>query len=148
MKYSQARQGRIFILRLEDGEVVHEVVERFAEEHSIRAAALIAVGGADEGSRLVVGPEKGRAVPVVPMELLLDGVHEGAGTGTLFPDEEGRPLIHMHFVLGRKDRTVTGCIRRGVKVWQILEVILFELLDTSAHREADPVLGFKLLQPE
>lgn len=148
MKYSQARQGRIFILRLEDGEVVHEVVERFAEEHSIRAAALIAVGGADEGSRLVVGPEKGRAVPVVPMELLLDGVHEVAGTGTLFPDEEGHPLIHMHFALGRKDRTVTGCIRRGVKVWQILEVILFELLDTSAHREADPVLGFKLLQPE
>ncbi len=148
MKYSQARQGRIFILRLEDGEVVHEVVERFAEEHSIRAAALIAVGGADEGSRLVVGPEKGRAVPVVPMELLLDGVHEVAGTGTLFPDEEGRPQIHMHFALGRKDRTVTGCIRKGVKVWQILEVILFELLDTSAHREADPVLGFKLLQPE
>ncbi len=148
MKYSQARQGRIFILRLEDGEVVHEVVERFAEEHSIRAAALIAVGGADEGSRLVVGPEKGRDVPVVPMELLLDDVHEVAGTGTLFPDEEGRPQIHMHFALGRKDRTVTGCIRKGVKVWQILEVILFELLDTSAHREADPVLGFKLLQPE
>jgi len=148
MKFSRARQGRIFILRLEDGEIVHEMIERFAEEQSIRAAALIAVGGADAGSRLVVGPEEGRSTPISPMELLLDNVHEVAGTGTLFPDEEGRPLVHMHFALGRKNQTVTGCIRKGVKVWHILEVIVFELLDTSAHREADPVLGFKLLQPE
>jgi predicted DNA-binding protein with PD1-like motif len=148
MKFSQARQGRIFILRLEDGEIVHEMIERFAEEQSIRAAALIAVGGADAGSRLVVGPEEGRSTPISPMELLLDNVHEVAGTGTLFPDEEGHPLVHMHFALGRKNQTVTGCIRKGVNVWHILEVIVFELLDTSAHREADPVLGFKLLQPE
>jgi len=148
MKFSQARQGRIFVLRLEDGEIVHEVIERFADEQSIRAAALIAVGGADQGSRLVVGPEEGRSSPINAMELLLDNVHEVAGTGTLFPDEEGRPQIHMHFALGRKDRTVTGCIRKGVKVWHILEVIIFELLDTSAYRKADPVLGFKLLQPE
>ncbi|OPY15046.1 MAG: hypothetical protein A4E66_00210 [Syntrophus sp. PtaB.Bin001] len=147
MKFSQARQGRIFVLRLEDGEIIHEVIERFAEEHSIRAAALIAVGGADQGSRLVVGPEEGRSVPVVPMEFLLENVHEVAGTGTLFPDEEGRPQIHMHCAMGRKDRTITGCIRRGVKVWHILEVILFELLDTPARRAADPTLGFKLLEP-
>jgi len=148
MKFSRARQGRIFIPRLEDGEIVHEMIERFAEEQSIRAAALIAVGGADAGSRLVVGPEEGRSTPISPMELLLDNAHEVAGTGTLFPDEEGHPLVHMHFALGRKNQTVTGCIRKGVKVWHILEVIVFELLDTSAHREADPVLGFKLLQPE
>jgi predicted DNA-binding protein with PD1-like motif len=147
MKFSQARQGRIFVLRLEDGEIIHEVIERFAEEHSIRAAALIAVGGVDQGSRLVVGPEEGRSVPVVPMEFLLDNVHEVAGTGTLFPDEEGRPQIHMHCAMGRKDQTITGCIRRGVKVWHILEVILFELLDTPARRVADPTLGFKLLEP-
>lgn len=30
MKYSEARPGRIFVLRLEDGEIVHEVIERFA----------------------------------------------------------------------------------------------------------------------
>ncbi len=148
MKFSQARQGRIFVLRLEDGEIVHEVIERFAEEQSIRAAAMIAVGALDSGSRVVVGPTEGRAVPVVPMELLLDNVREVAGTGTLFPDEEGRPQIHMHCAMGREDQTITGCIRRGVKVWHILEVVLFELLDTPAHRVSDPALGFKLLQPE
>ncbi|OPY11991.1 MAG: hypothetical protein A4E70_01563 [Syntrophus sp. PtaU1.Bin005] len=148
MKFSQARQGRIFVIRLEDGEIVHEVIERFAAEQSIRAAAIIAVGALDSGSRVVVGPEEGRSTPVVPMEHLLENVHEVAGTGTLFPDEEGRPQIHMHCAMGRKDRTVTGCIRRGVKVWQILEVVLWELLDTPARRVADSALGFNLMQPE
>jgi predicted DNA-binding protein with PD1-like motif len=67
MRYSQAKQGRIFILRLEDGDVVHEVLEKFAREHSVKAAALIIIGGADKGSKLVVGPQEGRSTPVVPM---------------------------------------------------------------------------------
>jgi predicted DNA-binding protein with PD1-like motif len=58
MRYSTARMGRIFVIRLEDGEVLHETIERFAEEQGIRAAALIIVGGADEGSRLVVGRKR------------------------------------------------------------------------------------------
>jgi predicted DNA-binding protein with PD1-like motif len=147
MKYSQAKQGRIFILRLEDGEVVHEVIEQFAREHSIKAAALIIVGGADKGSRLVVGPEQGRVTPVKPMEHILGNVHEIVGTGTLFPDEEGNPLLHMHMACGRKSSSVTGCVRTGVKVWHVMEVILFELLDTTAARVLDPETGFKLLKP-
>jgi predicted DNA-binding protein with PD1-like motif len=145
MKYSEAGQGRVFVLRLEDGEIVHEEIEKFALEKSIKAAAMIIIGGADEGSKLVVGPEKGRATPVIPMEHILDNVHEVAGTGTLFPDEDGKPLIHMHMACGRNTGTVTGCIRRGVKVWQIMEVVIFELIDTKGKRVLDPDLGFKLL---
>lgn len=51
MKYSQAKQGRIFVIRLEDGDVVHEEIERLAREQRIEAAALIIIGGADESSR-------------------------------------------------------------------------------------------------
>jgi predicted DNA-binding protein with PD1-like motif len=148
MRYSTARMGRIFVIRLEDGEVLHETIERFAEEQGIGAAALIILGGADEGSKLVVGPEKGRAVPVNPMIQILNGVHEITGTGTLFPDEEGKPVLHLHIAAGRKDSTVTGCVRTGVKIWQIGEVLLFELTDTPAIRKVDPRLGFKLLNPE
>jgi len=147
MKYSEARQGRTFVIRLEDGETVHEEIERFALEHAVSAAAMIIVGGADEGSRLVVGPESGHAKPVVPMEHVLENVHEIAGTGTLFPDEEGHPMIHVHMACGRDANTVTGCIRRGVKVWKVMEVVLFELLGTTARRVLEPDTGFKLLQP-
>ena len=147
MKYSQAKQGRIFIMRLEDGETVHEEIEKFASAQSIRTAALIILGGADENSKLVVGPADGRATPVDPMEHVIDNVHEVTGTGTLFPDEDGNPMLHMHMACGRNTETVTGCIRQGVKVWKIMEVIIFELLDTKSMRVVDGSLGFKLLEP-
>jgi predicted DNA-binding protein with PD1-like motif len=147
MKYSQARFGRTFILRLEDGEILHETIEAFAREHSITAAAVIALGGADAGSKLIVGPEEGRSKPVIPMEHVLDNVHEIAGVGTIFPTKAGKPVLHMHIASGRKDRTVTGCVRRGVKVWQVLEVIIAELVDSRAHRAFDEVTGLELLEP-
>ncbi len=147
MKYSEARQGRIFVLRLEDGEVVHEVIEAFAVEQKIMAATFLILGGADDGSRLVVGPETDRGLPLNPMERVLENAHEVTGTGTLFPDENGTPLLHMHMACGRRDKTTTGCIRAGVKVWHVMEVVIFELLDTSAKRIVEQPLGIKLLQP-
>ena len=94
MKYSEARQGRIFAIRLEDGEILHEEIERFASDQGIRAALLIVVGGADKESALVVGPEESRATPVVPMEHELKDVHEIVGSGTIFPNEAGQPSLH------------------------------------------------------
>ncbi|MDF1590160.1 MAG: DUF296 domain-containing protein [Desulfobacterales bacterium] len=65
----------------------------------------------------------------------------------MFPDETGRPILHMHMACGRKGKTVTGCVRSGVKTWQVMEVILLELVDTRGVRLPDPVTGFKLLAP-
>ncbi len=147
MKYSQARQGRTFILRLEDGDIVHEVIEQFAVDQGIKAAALIIIGGADDGSRLVVGPEEDRALPLNPMKRALTNAHEVTGTGTIFEDEDGTPLLHMHMACGRNGETTTGCIREGVKVWHVMEVVLYELVETTAKRVAEAPLGLKLLQP-
>ncbi len=147
MKYSEAKQGRIFVVRLEDGDIVHEEIEKFAHDMSIKAASLIIIGGADKGSKLVVGPEHGRREPINPMEHILNNVHEIAGTGTIFPNENGKPVLHMHIACGRQADTITGCVRKGVKVWHIMEIILFELIDSSATRAYDPTTGFELLQP-
>lgn len=147
MKYSEARQGRVFVMRLEDGDIVHEEIERFAKEQAIGAAVLIAVGGADGGSELVVGPDQGRTSPILPLEHILDNVHEIAGTGTIFPDGEGRPILHMHMACGRGASTVTGCVRSGVKVWHVMEIILIELVGTTAARVLEPETGFELLNP-
>jgi predicted DNA-binding protein with PD1-like motif len=81
------------------------------------------------------------------MEHTLDGVHEIAGVGTIFPDKDRNPVLHMHIACGRSESTITGCVRRGVKVWHILEIILFELMDTSACRIFDMQTGFELLEP-
>jgi len=146
MEFSQADHGRVFVVRLHDGEILHEEIERFAVRQSITAAVVIAVGDVDEGSKLVVGPKEGRAQPITPMEHLLNNVHEVTGTGTIFPNERGDPVLHMHLAAGRENSTVTGCVRRGVKVWHVLEVIIFELVNSTAARILDPQTGFELLR--
>lgn len=147
MKFSQAQQGRTFILRLEDGEIVHEVIEQFAKDQGIKAAALVIIGGADDGSRLVVGPAEDRGLPLNTMKRTLEHAHEVAGTGTIFQDEAGAPLLHVHMACGRGDGATVGCIREGVKVWHVMEVVIFELVGATAKRVLEEPLGLKLLQP-
>ncbi len=147
MKYSEARPGRIFVVRLEDGEIVHEVLEAFARQHGIAAASLLILGGADDGSTLVVGPEKDRELPLVAMERHLVNAHEVAGVGTIFSDEAGQPLLHLHMACGRGDEALVGCIRPGVRVWRVMEVIVSELVDCRARRVVEEPLGLKLLRP-
>jgi predicted DNA-binding protein with PD1-like motif len=53
----------------------------------------------------------------------------------------------MHVACGRGGQAVAGCVRRGVRTWHVLEVILQELTDTAAARLPDPDTGFELLQP-
>lgn len=147
MKYSLAMPGRVLVLRLEDGDVVHKCIEEAARAEGIARAAVILLGGADGGSRVVVGPEDGRADPVVPMERLLHDVHEMAGAGTIFPDENGKPVLHLHAAFGRDDQVTTGCIRRGVVTWMVGEVVIIELTDSDARRRRDAATGFQLLEP-
>ena len=145
MKYARASLGRALIVRLEDGDVVHECVEEAARAEGIARAAVILLGGAAGGSRLVVGPEDGGATPVVPMERALHDVHEMVGAGTIFPDESGRPVLHLHAAFGRDDRVTAGCIRAGVTTWVVGEVVLIELVGSEATRRVDPATGFELL---
>jgi predicted DNA-binding protein with PD1-like motif len=125
---------------------VHQEIEQFARDQSIEAASLIIIGGADKGSTLIVGPERDNELPVSPLEYVLENVHDIAGAGTLFPDQQGNPVLHLHMACGRNSSTKTGCIRRGVKVWHTMEVILFELLESKGKRMFDSETGFTLLR--
>ena len=124
MQYSEGTVGRIFAIRLEHGDPMPASLEQLAAAKGVRAGLAIMVGGADDGSRFVVGPEDGETLPPVPMVSALRGVHEAAAVGTLFPDETGKPVLHMHSTFGRGDAALSGCIREGIVTWHILEVIL------------------------
>ena len=146
MNYTEAKLGRIFILRLHHGEVLHEVIESFVAEKKISSALCFFLGGAKEKSKVVVGPKDGTALPPEPMITLLRGVHEAYGVGTIFTDEEGKPKLHMHASFGRNDDTVTGCVRMGVDVWQIGEVVVLELAGSTAKRAKNKDTGFEFLE--
>jgi predicted DNA-binding protein with PD1-like motif len=147
MRYSEARTGRVFVIRLETGDRLPDAIERLAEEKQIARGFLVVLGGADDGSRIVTGPENGVSLPPVPMIHSIAGVHEIAGVGTLFPDAQGKPSLHLHAALGRGDAAVAGCTRPGVDIWKVGEVVLVELVGTEARRVVDATTGFSLLEP-
>jgi len=147
MRYAEAALGRVFILRLEDGEVLHETVEAFARQRGVTSAVVFCLGGADDGSRIVVGPEEDRTVPVVPVMTALAGVHEMVGVGTVFPDEKGEVVLHLHGAFGRGGEARAGCCRTGVRTWHVLEVIVLELTGSRSLRRREAASGFSLLQP-
>jgi len=144
-KFAEARLGRTFLIRLEDGESLHGTLEGFASEKDIESAAVMLLGGAESGSRLVVGPEDPDASPIIPTERTLNGVNEITGVGTILRDEEGRPVLHMHVAAGRGHDTVAGCTRAGVDIWQVAEVVVIELLGSGALRKFQEDTGFVLL---
>jgi len=144
--YTEAKLGRIFILRLHQGECLHEVIEKFSSEKQISSALCFFLGGAEDKSKVVVGPKDGTVFPPEPMVTLLKGVHEACGVGTVFSDEQGKPKLHMHASFGRNDNAVTGCVRLGVDVWQIGEVVILELAGLKAKRAKNKETGFEFLE--
>jgi predicted DNA-binding protein with PD1-like motif len=147
MKTCDGRIGRVFVIRLEDGDVVPECIERFAEDRGVSAGQAILVGGIGGGD-VVVGPRRSGERPPEPMLLPIDGAHEVVGVGVLAPGEDGRPTLHIHAALGRAGRTMTGCLRHGVTTWLVGEVILYEILDAKVMRVKDEQSGFELLEPK
>ena len=144
MKASEGKIGRIFILRLEDGDVIPDCIERFAQEKRISVAQVIVIGGVDRG-QVVVGPRRTEEMPPDPMLVPVDGAHELMGIGIIAPDKEGRPVLHVHASLGRAGKTTAGCLRPGVSTWLVGEVIICELLGVSAVRLEEGDTGFELL---
>jgi predicted DNA-binding protein with PD1-like motif len=146
MQFTEAKLGRVFVLRLHDGDRLPDVLESFAAEKNVSTALCFFLGGAKENSRVVVGPKDGAALPPEPMVTLLKGVHEACGVGTIFADEDGKPKLHMHASFGRNENTVTGCVRMGVDVWQIGEVVILELACKKARRVRNRETGFEFLE--
>lgn len=146
MQYSEGKIGRIFVIRLEDGDEVPACLEKFAAEHNIMVGQAILIGGIWKGD-VVVGPRKSEEMPPDPMLLPLDGAHEVVGVGILAPDKDGKPVLHIHGALGRSGQTVTGCLRKGVRTWLVGEVILYEILGAYVARLPDKASGFELLRP-
>ncbi len=147
MKACEGNIGRVFVIRLEDGDVVPECIERFAEEKGISVGHVILVGGIGGGA-VVVGPRDSEERPPEPMQLPVDGAHEVVGVGVLAPSEDGKPVLHIHAALGRSGQTMSGCLRPGVTTWLVGEAILYEITGADVVRVSDKESGFALLEVE
>ena len=144
MKSAEGRMGRVFVLRLEDEDIIPQCIEQFATEKGIAAGHVVLLGGVNKGN-VVVGPKSSTEKPPCKMLLPIDEAHEIVASGIIAPDENGMPILHIHGALGRSGHTMTGCLREGVSVWLVCEVIIYEILDADINRVLDKDSGFVLL---
>ncbi len=143
MKYSIGHIGRVIALKLDDNEDVLASLESLAAKERIESGLFFVIGSLIEGS--VVSGAQTDELPIVPMWLHINKNHEILGIGTIFR-MEGRPKIHLHAALARKDELLMGCLREKSKVFLLEEIIIFELLGIEALREKDVRTGLSMLR--
>jgi uncharacterized protein len=145
MKSTEGKIGRVFVLRLEDGDIVPTCIESFAEEKGIKVGHMILIGGIG-GGQVVVGPRQSEEMPPDPVLLPIEGAQEVVGVGIIAPNKEGKAKLHIHAAMGRAGRTLTGCLRYGAKTWLVGEAIIYEITGSKAHRLPDKASGFDLME--
>ncbi|MFH0764348.1 MAG: DUF296 domain-containing protein [Candidatus Omnitrophota bacterium] len=143
MRYTKGSIGRVFLIKFSDDDVLLNELDKLARKERIKAAALVFIGALKKGD-LVTGPKK----PVIPPEPNWVGFKDAwevMGIGTIFTNSKG-PQIHLHASMGKKLKTLTGCVRKKSKVFLVIEAVIFELKGVRAAKEIDPGTGISLLK--
>jgi len=143
MKYTQGKIGRIFLLKFDHGDVLLDRLASFAKKEKLKAATMVFIGALKNGN-LVTGPRK-PVIPPEPNKISFKDGWEVMGIGTIFNNSLG-PQIHIHSSMGKKLKTLTGCLRKGSKVFLVIEAIVFELKGVKAAKSIDPRTGLNLLR--
>jgi predicted DNA-binding protein with PD1-like motif len=145
MQYTEGQIGRVFVVRIDDGEDMLISLHQFISDKNIHAGSILFLGALMNG-RMVTGPED-PVIPPVPHFVLFEGGWEVFGVGTIYPGESG-PHIHYHASVGRSGHALTGCLREKAITYLIVEAVITEFNGLSARREFDkktqvhlPVLG-------
>ncbi len=142
MQYSEGSLGRVFVIRMDDGEDFIEAIQRFVLEKGVSSGLILFLGALREG-RMVTGPRE-MVIPPVPHFENVEGGWETFGVATVYPGE-GEPKIHIHTSVGRFERSLTGCLREKATTYLIIEAVLLELTGLEARRVFDETTGLHLL---
>jgi predicted DNA-binding protein with PD1-like motif len=145
MQYTEGQLGRVFVVRIDNGEDMLVSLRQFIEDKSIQAGSILFLGALMNG-RMVTGPEE-PVIPPVPHFVMFEGGWEVFGVGTIYSGEGG-PHIHYHASVGRSGHALTGCLREKATTYLIIEAVILEFTGLTARREFDkktqvhlPVLG-------
>ncbi len=135
MQYTEGQLGRVFVVRIDDGEDLLVSLRQFINDKSVYAGSILFLGALMEG-RMVTGPEE-PVIPPVPHFVMFEGGWEVFGIGTIYPGEDGGPHIHYHASVGRSGHALTGCLREKAITYLIVEAVVLEFTGLSARREFD-----------
>jgi len=152
MQYAEGQIGRVFVVRIDNGEDFLISMHRFITEKGIESGSVIFLGALMNG-RMVTGPEE-PVIPPVPHFVMFEGGWEVFGVGTIYPGEDG-PHLHYHASVGRAGHALTGCLREKATTYLIVEAVILEFTGLQGRREFDehtqtnlPVFGNKEKEDE
>jgi predicted DNA-binding protein with PD1-like motif len=143
MQCKQVAHGgrqRLWIAVLDPGEEVKETLVRFAARENIKAASFVALGAFERAVIAYFEWDKKEYKPI-PIEHQVEVI---VLTGDVVRDEQDRPDLHAHCVLGLPDGSTRGGHLLTGMVRPTLEVTVTE---TPAHlvRRKRPGLGIALI---
>jgi uncharacterized protein len=132
---------RVFAVIFETGDDPVAGLTRFAEERKLGASAFTAIGAFSEATLGYFEWEK-KDYERIPVK---DQVEVLSLLGDIAL-QDGKPKLHAHVVLGRRDGSACGGHLLEARVRPTLEVIITE---TPAHlrRRHDPASGLALIAP-
>ncbi len=134
MQYSEGSLGRVFVLRIDDGEDLIESLRKFVQHKGVKSCMALFIGALKEG-RAVTGPEQPTIPPVPHFEEYRDG-WEVFGMATIYPSSEGLK-IHIHSAMGKGREALLGCVREKASVYLVIEAVLLEFSGLNVRREWD-----------
>lgn len=130
---------RTFVVVMDKDDEAFDQLTRFAADHEISGAGLTAVGAARAATLGYFDPEitDYRSTEFDEQMEVLSLVGDIAV-------KDGKPAVHAHLVLGRRDSSAIGGHLQRLMVWPTLEVVVTE---TPAHlrKTVDPETGLALI---
>ncbi len=133
---------RIFAVILQSGDEAMSCLQEFADQQRVTAAQVTAIGAFSRAQLAFFDWASKDYVPI-PVD---EQVEVASIVGDIATDPSGKPSIHLHAVLGRRDGSAVAGHLKSAIVRPTLEVIVTE---QPAHlcKTIDPESGLALINP-
>ncbi|GAB4067612.1 DNA-binding protein [Ancylobacter sonchi] len=140
-KLAEANGLRTFAIILETGDEAMASLQAFAAREGLLAAHISAIGAFREAVISYFDWER-KAYDKIPVR---EQVEVASLSGDVALDPQGKPAIHVHVVLGRRDGSaLAGHLTEG-HVRPTLEIILTET-PAHLHKRVDAESGLALIR--
>ncbi len=134
---------RTYAIVLESGEEALESLRNFVTTEDIGAAQFSAIGALSAAVLNYFDWERKKYLPI-PVD---EQVEVASLTGDVALSPDGKPALHIHAVLGRRDGTALAGHLTQAQVRPTLEVVLTES-PVHLRKRYDPASGLALIRPD
>jgi uncharacterized protein len=135
--------NRTFAVIMETGDEAMSCLQTFVEKERVSAAQFTAIGALSDAKLSYFDWEQKKYLPIPVTEQ----VEVASLIGDVALSPEGKPALHIHVVLGRRDGSALAGHLAEAHIRPTLEVILTE---PPAHlvKAHDPESGLALIRPD